>query len=354
MSQAGTLIQQGRYADAVSRLQPIAALHCDPRLSLLLAAALEGTGDVAAARQTLEQAHEVWPGNNSVAASLAREALNDGDVAAAAQALDRFQVLPDTPPQESSMAAVVLLAAHQLVPAEHIAQAAYKAHPSLQSLLLFANTLQLEGKYKNVLTLLAANRSTYGQAPTFLVTAAESEYDAKMLDEARRDLESAIALDPTLPQAHYLLGNVLLSFSIPDQAAKEYRAAIELAPKQPRTYYQLALALRAQQQEQAEENVLRQAIAIDNRYALAHSELGRILLNQNRLQEAAAELKMSIDDNPAAEQAYYLLAKVYDRLGDTADSDAMTKQLAEVKAANHRAQVIGGAGSKDQSSAGAH
>ncbi len=335
-------MRQARYTDAAGRLQSLVALRCDPRASLLLAAALEGSGDVTGAKQSLKEAHAVWPSNSSIAASLARQYLASGEVGEAAKALDHFHATPETPPQESSMAVVVLLASHQLLAAQQIAQVSYESHPSLQSLLLLANTLQLEGKYKDVLALLEAKRENYRSAPAFLVTVAESEYDAKIFDGARRDLEASIVLDPKLYQAHYLLGNVLLELSIADRAAAEYRTAIELAPAQPRSYYHLALALRAQQNEPGEESELRKAIALDGSYALAHSELGRILLNQNRLQEAVTELNLSTEENPASEQAYYLLAKAYDRLGDTANSDAMTKRLADVKAANRRAQVANG------------
>ena len=347
LAKAGTLLQQAQYSEVVSLLESSTARSCDPRVALLLAAAFEGIQDVTGARNTLEQAHRTWPENNSIAASLAREDFTSGDHNAAAEALLHFHPTADTPWRESSLAAVVLLAAHQLVPAQKIAEAAYQNQPSLQSLLLLANTLQLEGRYKDVLALLESQRNTYQQAPAFLITATESEYDAKMFDVARRDVESAIRLDPTLYQAHYLLGNILLSLGVPDQAAAEYRTSIQLAPKQPRTYYQLALALRAQQQEAAEESVLNQAIALDEHYALAHSELGRTFLNQGRLQEAVTQLKASIAANPASEQAYYLLAKAYDRLGDTAASDAMTKRLADVRAANHKAEALGGAGGKE-------
>ncbi len=355
LSEGGGLMQQGQYAEVVKRLQPLAALHCEPRVSLLLAAALEGTGNAAAANKTLEEAHTLWPANNSIAASLAREWLAAGSVDEAAKALDHFHATPDTPAQESNMAVVVLLASHQLVPAQQIAEVNYQSHPALQPLLLLANTLQLEGRYKDVLTLLEAQRKTYQTSPSFLITVAESEYDDKILDGARRDLEAAIALDPKLYQAHYLLGNVLLNLSIADRAADEYRVAIELAPKQPRSYYQLALALRAQQDEAGEESILRKAIALDSRYALAHSVLGRILMNWNRLQEAVTELNLSIAQNPSSEQAYYLLAKAYERLGDTADSDEMTKRLASVKLANRARQAVGGAGAvgSDSSAAGA-
>ena len=129
-----------------------------------------------------------------------------------------------------------------------------------------------------------------------------------------------------------------------DGAAAEYRDAIGLAPDQPRTYYQLALVLRAKQKDAEEETLLVKATAIDSHFALAHAEMGRILLNQNRLPEAVTQLNLAVDDNPTLEQPYNLLARAYDRLGDADKAQAMAKRLLAVRAANHSGIKASGMG----------
>jgi tetratricopeptide (TPR) repeat protein len=129
-----------------------------------------------------------------------------------------------------------------------------------------------------------------------------------------------------------------------DQACAAYRLAISLSPDQPRTYYQLALAFRAKQDEAGEESLLKHILEIDSHYAAAHAELGRILLNQNRLPEAVAQLTLAIEDNPSLEQPYNLLARTYDRLGDADKADAMAKRLASVRSANHGKSQVGSDG----------
>ncbi len=337
-------LRQARYGEVAGALAPLSTLHCDPKVHLLLAAALEGEGDSGSAEQTLIQGHAAWPANSSLAVSLARDYLSSRQTGKAAEALAHFQATPATPPQELQMAAVILLAGQQLAQAQTVAQVAYTTYPSVSSLLLLANTLQLEGKYKDVLTLLGGERAKYAQSAPFLVTFAESEYDAKMFDPARADLEQALKLEPRLPQAHYLLANVLSGQGDLDRAVEQYRAAIALAPKQPRTWYRLALTLRAKEDEAGEEDALQNALAVDSHYALAHSEMGRILLNQGKVPEAVQQLNAAIDENPASEQPYYLLAKAYDKLGDAEKSSATAKRLAEVKRANHRGAADGSPG----------
>jgi len=327
-------MQQARYKDAVETLKPLAALHCDARASLLLAAAFDAGGDLPQAEQTLQRAHSVWPSNNSIAASLAREYLGAGEKDKAAQALAHFHAASTTPQQELELAVVVYLAAHQLAAAQTVAQAAYRSYPSVHTLLLLANALQLQGRYPEVNRLLGEKRSTYADSPEFLITLAESESDASIFAAARDDLEHAISLDQKSYQAHYLLGNVLFRLNDPDRAIAEYRRAIDLAPDQPRTYFQLALVLRSRQDQAGEEQALGQALAVDDHYAPAQCELGRILLEEHRLAEAVTHLSSAIQFNPHSEEAYYLLARAYAGLGEKDKSDETVKRLVEVRKEN--------------------
>lgn len=336
LGRGSTLMAQGQFKDAAALLGPLSALGCDPRSSLLLAAASEASGDPRTAEMTLERAHTLWPADNSVGTSLARIYLKSGRADKAVLAIKNFHADETTPWQELELASVVFIAGGDLRSAQAAAQQAYRLYPSLDSLLLMSNALQLEGRYKDVIALLEDKRELYSKQAAFFVTLAESEYDADIYDAARTDLERAIHLNPMLGQAHYLLGNVLLKSGSAEQASTEYREAIELAPDQPRSYYQLALSLRAEQDEAGEEDALTKALAINGHYALAQAEMGRIRLNQNRLPEAIDHLSAAVRDNPTAEQPYYLLAKAYDRLGETEKSVAMAKHLASIRKENHR------------------
>jgi tetratricopeptide (TPR) repeat protein len=336
LGKASAFMEESKYQDAVATLQPLSGLGCDPRVSLLFAAALEGRGDVTSAEQALQKAHSAWPSNASIATSLARLYLADKQVDRATQSLAHFKATATTPQQELELATVVYLAAHQLAAAQSVAEIAYKAHPSVHSLLLLANALQLQGRFKDVVRLLGDQRATYSQSADFLVTLAESEFDSVLYDTAQKDLEHAISLSQDSYQAHFLLGNVFLKLNEVDKAVAEYHLAIQLAPKQPRTYYQLAIALQLKHDEAAEEDMLQQALAVDSSYAPAHVELGRILMTQNRVSDAVTQLNMAIQYNPSSEQAYFLLAKAYAQMGQKDKSDEMAKRLIAVRNANWR------------------
>jgi tetratricopeptide (TPR) repeat protein len=349
LGQASTLMQQSRFQDAAGLLQPLAGMNCDARVSLLLAAALEGESDEPQAISALARAHSVWPSNNSIAASLARAYLAIGKKDQAANALARFHGTAETPEQELEMAVVVYLAANQLVSAQKLAEQDYKYYPSVHSLLLLANALQMQGRYPDVNRILGEQRGIYADSPEFLVTLAESEFDASILPAARDDLKRAISLNPRMYQAHYLLGNVFAKMHDSDSAIAEYHLAIDLAPDQPRTYYQLAMVLFSMQDYAGEQQALEQALAADNTYAPAHSELGKILLEDHRPAEAVTHLLLAIQYNPRSEEAYFLLARSYAALGEKEKSEEMVKRLKAVRAENRPGPNKGiGGGSADQ------
>lgn len=204
---------------------------------------------------------------------------------------------------------------------------------------MLANVLQLEGKYPAVNRLLGSKRSTYANSARFLITLAESEYDASMWTSARKDIEHAILLDGSSFQAHCILGNVFVRLGDRDRAIPEYQEAIQLAPKEPRTYFHLALVYRTKNDTADEERTLEQALAANDHYAPAHCEMGRILIEQGRLQDAVNHLKMAVKYNSDSEEAYFLLVRAYAKLGEKSQAETMVKRLIAVRKANRRGQV---------------
>src|ERR1700678_1759039 len=164
LANASAFMQQGNFKATVDLLGPFSTQLCDPRVSLLLAGALELGGDLPSAEQPLLLAHTASPANNSIAASLARQYMGNHQVDKAAQVLAHFHPTPTTPLQELEVAVVVFITSHELVAAQTAAQAAYKADPSARSIVTLANTMQLQGKFKDVVALLNAKRQRYAES----------------------------------------------------------------------------------------------------------------------------------------------------------------------------------------------
>jgi tetratricopeptide (TPR) repeat protein len=331
LARATSLLRDGRYPDAAEALQSLSCLGCDPRVSLLLAAALEGSGEPSRARQTLEEAHSLWPANNSIATALARQYLLIGRASQAAEVLASCDVSATTPPQELALRVQVELTVNNLLEAERVAKLAYHAHPSEDSMLLLANVLQMQGRGDGVVSFLQGKRDQYRSSPKFLITLAESEYDTPNYAASRRDLEQAISVDPASEQAHYLLGNTLVQLKDVDRAISEYNTAIRLSPRKPRTHYALALALLLRADDAGAERSLRESLAIDPQYAPAHFDLGKLYKKQGRLPRAVEEFKNAINSNPQYAAAYYQLGETYCQMGDASDSAEAFKLFNSIK-----------------------
>jgi tetratricopeptide (TPR) repeat protein len=331
LSRATNLIESGRYNDAAQTLESLSCLGCDARIGLLLAAAFEGSGDSSRARQTLEEAHSVWPSNNSITTALARQYLLIGRADQAAEALGSSDVNATTPPQELALRVQVYLAVNRLVDAERVAKIAFEAHPSEESTLLLANVLQMQGRAAEVVSFLQGKQSRYQNSPKFLITLAESEYDTPNYEAARADLTRAISLYPASELAHYLLGNTLVKLKEVDRAVGEYYIAIRLSPRKPRTHYFLAIALLLRADDAGAERSLRESLALDSQYAPAYCELGKLYQKQGRLPEAVEELKNAIRYNPKYAAAYYHLGEVFRQMGKQSDSEEAYKMFRSVK-----------------------
>ena len=336
VSAASDLMQQGQFDAAVKVLQPEPLPKCDARAALLLGAAFEGSGHGSDAQRILEQAHRQWPSDPRRAAALARSYWISGRAAQAAEALGSTRITPSTPVQELELRAEVYLAVHQLLLAQTAAEAAFRSHPSTETLLLLANTIQTQGRAQDALTLLATRREENAASVPFLITIAETEFDSGIYAAAHDDLAHATAIDPGSYQAHYLLGNTLVQQRQIDAAMAEYQTAIGIAPEKPRTYYQLALAKVIQGDVDGAKQSLVKALVADEQYAPAYTELGDLLMQQGRFAEAVEPLRKAIQYGPTQESPYYLLTRVYARLGQKRQSDEMLQRYQEVKATNHK------------------
>ena len=334
LAHASALMEAQQYGDAARLLQPLATSHCDPRIALLLSAALEGSGDMPDARIALQTAQQVWPQNNSIATSLARQYVLGHQHDQAAAALRNFHPDANTAPQELALGVEVYMATHALPKAQWLAEFSYRTYPSEESTVLLANVLQLEGRSQAVVSLMNGMRTKYGNGAAFLTTVAESEYDLGMYQPAYSDLSRAVTLRPDAYQVHYLLGNTLLKQGKSDQAIAEYQAAIRLAPNEPRSYYQLALALVERNDRQGAKRALTQALQANSQYAAAYYEMGMLLFQENRLPEAVDQLKSAVRYNPDFEAAYFMLVRAYARLGQDQERKAALARYLAMRNAN--------------------
>jgi tetratricopeptide (TPR) repeat protein len=117
------------------------------------------------------------------------------------------------------------------------------------------------------------------------------ELEAASPEEARHAYEQAIALDPTLADAHVNLGRLFHHAGLTDRAETHYRAALAHAPRDPIGHFNLAGLLEEIGRTQDAVASYQHALAADPDFADAHYNLGLLLDSLGRRAGAMTHLR---------------------------------------------------------------
>lgn len=112
---------------------------------------------------------------------------------------------------------------------------------------------------------------------------------------------AATRLAPSDPQAHYTLARLAEQSFDPEQlpvAVKEYEQATALSPNDYRLWFQLGNARGLVGDDRGAELALKRAIELAPDYPEPHWYLGNLLLRTGREQQAFAELRLAVAENP--------------------------------------------------------
>jgi Flp pilus assembly protein TadD len=147
----------------------------------------------------------------------------------------------------------------------------------------------------------------------------------------------AVELNPSNPNAYRALGQGLAHTGNYPLAENYYRKGIELVEREgqatPEPYLDLAYLLLFSNQKEPAAQALeytRKAIAINSKIGDAHYLCGKALLKLERYSEANEELLIATRLNTKDGRPYFLLAQVYDRLGNVAKAREARKSFARL------------------------
>lgn len=140
----------------------------------------------------------------------------------------------------------------------------------------------------------------------------------------------AVSLDPKLPMAHYLLGELYLYQSKIDQAISQLEQEMAINPGYPNVYYKLADAYTRVQRFDDAERLLQRSIWLDATSTGPYILLGKVLLKKGAAELAARSLQRAINMDPGNPVPHQLLGQAYRALGQTADAERELKQADEL------------------------
>ena len=230
---------------------------------------------------------------------------------------------------------------------------ALKLEPNSPSLLLdYARTALVMGDLGHAKTLATdfirkypGDREKLAQAHQLL---GRTFLKLNRDQEARKELEVAVALDPTFangydlavacldladekcavqifhemetsfgdtPEMHMAFGRAYADSDFQPRAVTEFRRAIEQNPRLPGAHYLLAAVLLATGNDktplESAEAELKKELAISPHDSMTYAALGKIALTRNNYPEAETYLKKAILLGPQTPDAYLYLGQMY-------------------------------------------
>ena len=129
--------------------------------------------------------------------------------------------------------------------------------------------------------------------------------------KAIEHLRKAIKEHPDFPEAHYLLGSLMMDMGQQKEAEQEFRKVIELNPSFAPAYIALGALLNRQGLFRDSQPYLEQGVALDPEDWMGRVELVRALHQQGNLKEAERHGLEAHDLNPSAPEVHLLLADIY-------------------------------------------
>ncbi|HWZ98290.1 MAG TPA: tetratricopeptide repeat protein [Candidatus Dormibacteraeota bacterium] len=140
--------------------------------------------------------------------------------------------------------------------------------------------------------------------------------------------KKAVDLDPKLPLAHFLLGELYLYQSkIPD-AIIQFQQELAINPGHPASYYKLADAYSRVQKFDDAEKLLQRSIWLDATATGPYILMGKVLQKKGEPALAVRSLQRAIAMDPNNAIPHHLLGQAYRDLGRTEDA-ARELKLAE-------------------------
>jgi tetratricopeptide (TPR) repeat protein len=141
----------------------------------------------------------------------------------------------------------------------------------------------------------------------------------------------ALDLDPKLPLAHQLLGELYLYQSKIPEASAQFQQELAINPGNPVAYYKLADAYSRVQKFDEAERLLQRSIWLDATSTGPYILLGKVLRQKGETELAIRTLQRALAMDPNNPVPHHLLGQAYRDLGRSEDADRELKAAAQLE-----------------------
>src|SRR5580658_677760 len=289
-SEARHLLLQGKYDDALAELHDIEAKHPATKgLAHELGAAYYKKSDFVNAIVYLKKAREEDPNDAEAVQLLGLSYYLAGRPAEAIPELEKVQTWF---PRANVDAAYIL----------GICYIQVKDYPNARKAFAKMFDVPAESAASYLFTARMLLRQDY--APV------AEEYAHK-----------AVALDPKLPLAHQLLGELYLFHSQIEEAIAEFRKELEINPGNAAAYYKLADGYSRVQKFDEAERLLQRSIWLDATSTGPYILLGKVLEKKGETELAVRALQRALAMDPNNPMPHHLLGQAYRDMGRNEDAE---------------------------------
>jgi tetratricopeptide (TPR) repeat protein len=160
---------------------------------------------------------------------------------------------------------------------------------------------------------------TPGSAASHLLTA-QMMVRAALDDAAEAEIKLALAKEPNLPHANFLLGQSALFRGRLEESVTLLRRELALNPSDSQALYRLGDAYARQQNWDEAMSALQRSIWINPYFSGPYILLGKAQQRKGNLPAAEGLWRQAIEYDPNNKAAHYLLAQLLQRLGRTEEA----------------------------------
>ncbi len=154
------------------------------------------------------------------------------------------------------------------------------------------------------------------------------EFDPVTEDYAQK----AVALDPKLPGAHMLLGELFLYKSRVPEAVEQFKQELSLNPANAAAFYKLADAYSRIQKFDDAERMLQRSLWLDASSTGPYILMGKVLEKKGEFALSLRALRRAADMDPNNPITHHLLGETYRDMGMKDDAERELKLAEELRA----------------------
>jgi tetratricopeptide (TPR) repeat protein len=143
--------------------------------------------------------------------------------------------------------------------------------------------------------------------------------------------QKGVALDPKLPLAHYLLGELYIYKSRIPEAIVEFQKELAINPAHAATYYKLADAYSRIQKYEDAQHFLQRSIWLDQTATGPFILMGKVLEKKGELDLAVIALKRAATMDPNNPMTHQLLGQAYREMGKKEEAEGELKLAGQLQ-----------------------